>query len=402
MRRSLLGASVGWLGISMVADGLPALLLPYQLVIHAGADATRVGLISLVSIGAAAAIQPLAGHWSDRVGRLPAMAAGTAVAVVGLVLVVQLGTFMPLVGALLALTGVSVAQAGQQALLPDLLPARWHGRGGGLKSAFDVAGAFLGFVLLAALLGTGNAVAASVVLAGALAATMVLAAVLVGGRAPRAPSPSARSAAGAYRLNLATHRPLLTLIAARFLFLLGIYAVGRFLLLFVAEALGLAPDAAGARAGLALALLAALTVLASLPSGWAADRIGRRPLMFAGAAVGAAGIGLLPLASSLEAVLAFGALMAVGTAAFGSASWAALADVTAGSEPGRLLGIAHLGTAAAAAAAGAFGLLIDAAGYGAAFGVAAMCAVAGGVIAALREAGGAERAPLLATAEDVR
>jgi hypothetical protein len=58
-----------------------------------------------------------------------------------------------------------------------------------------------------------------------------------------------------------------------------------------------------------------------------------------------------------------------------------LADLTATADAGRLLGIAHLGTAGAAAAAGAFGILIDAAGYGLAFGLAAACSLAGGLLA---------------------
>jgi len=74
MLRALLGVSVGWLGISMVADGLPALLIPYQLLV-AGREtsATTLGLLTLIAIALAAAAQPLAGHWSDRVGRLPVM-----------------------------------------------------------------------------------------------------------------------------------------------------------------------------------------------------------------------------------------------------------------------------------------------------------------------------------------
>jgi MFS family permease len=181
---------------------------------------------------------------------------------------------------------------------------------------------------------------------------------------------------------------LLPLVAARFFFLVGIYAVGRFLLLFVAERMGLRPDAAAEQAGTALALLAVITVVASLPSGWLADRVGRRALMLAGGAFAAVGIALLPAAGSMPAILAFGALMALGTAAFNAASWAALTDLTPRADAGRLLGLANFGTAGAAAAAGAFGLLIDAGnsggatnGYLLAFEIAAACTLLGGVLA---------------------
>jgi MFS family permease len=399
MFRTLLGASIGWLGISMVADGVPALLLPYQLS-EAGSDgATTLGLTTLIAIAASAAVQPLAGHWSDRVGRLPVAAVGTFVAIVGLGLMLQPDAVLP--GMVLALTGVGVAQAGQQALLPDLVPAVGRGRGGGLKSAFDVGGAFIGFVALAAVLGNGDPGAAVGVLGATLVASFGMTALLVGRtRSPRAAVPG-RSFLDAYRLDLALHRDLVSVVAARFLFLLGIYAVGRFLLLFVADRLGLGPDAAGAQAGAALALLAAVTVLASLPSGWLADRLGRRPLMVAGGALAAAGIALMPLAPSIELVWAFGALMAVGTAAFSAASWAMLADAAHPSESGRLLGLAHLGTAGAAAMAGLFGLLIDAAGYGVAFPAAAVLTLAGGLVA-WRGAASPRRAALIGSPEGIR
>ena len=381
MLRALLGVSVGWLGISMVADGLPALLIPYQLLV-AGREtsATTLGLLTLIAIALAAAAQPLAGHWSDRVGRLPVIASGTGIAVAGLLLTLQPATFLP--GALVALIGVSTAQGGQQPLLADRLPQDWRGRGAGLKSAFDVAGALFGFVLLAALLGSADTRLAVVALVAALVVGLSLTALLLGRDAPRlCHSQAAGRVRYAYRLDLQRHGPLAALIVARFLFLLGIYTVGRFLLLFVADRFGLTPEAAGQQAGLLLALLAATTVIASLPAGWLADRIGRRPLMLAGGVFAAAGIGLMPVASSLELMLVFGGLMAIGSAAFSTGSWALLSDLTATPQAGRLLGFANLGTAAAAALAGGFGVLIDVGGYAVAFGLAALFSLVGGVMA---------------------
>lgn len=378
MLRAALGVSVGWLAISMVADAVPALLLPHQLLAGGTGDATSLGLITLVAIGFAALLQPGAGALSDRVGRLPVLAAGTAIAVAGLALLVLPTGAVP--GTVVALAGVSVAQAGQQALLPDRIGAEWRGRAGGLKSAFDVAGAFGGFLVLATLLAAGLATAGAAALAAALVAGAVLTAVVLGPVPPRAGRLD--------RSREVIDRAALTrLVAARFLFLLGIFAVGRFLLLFIADRFDLGADAAGGQAGTVLALLALATVAASLPSGWLADRIGRRPVMVAGAAIGATGIWLLPGAGSLESLAALGLLMAVGSAAFGSASWAMLADLSPSARAGRLMGIANLGTAGAAAAAGLFGLVVDGLGFGTAFALAAGSSLAGGALAStLREA----------------
>ena len=101
-----------------------------------------------------------------------------------------------------------------------------------------------------------------------------------------------------------------------------------------------------------------------MPGGWLADRFGRRAVMVVGGLVGGAGVALVPMTDSMAALLAAGSLMAIGSASFGSASWALLADLSPSPRAGGLLGLANLGTAGAAAAAGAFGPIIDHLGAG--------------------------------------
>ena len=223
MIRAGLGVSIGWIGISMISDGVPALLLPHRLLADGQADATLLGLVTLVAIAIAAALQPAVGRWSDHVGRFPTMAAGAAVAVAGLALFLAPGS--AIIGTIVTLAGVSVAQAGQQPLVVDRIGPAWRGRAGGLKSAFDVAGAFAAFVLLAILLGSGQAVLAVAVLAVALVGGFAVSRLLLGDQ-PR-PAVTRRRLGTSYRLDSEEHRPLVMLIAARFLFLLGTYIVGR-------------------------------------------------------------------------------------------------------------------------------------------------------------------------------
>ena len=146
---------------------------------------------------------------------------------------------------------------------------------------------------------------------------------------------------------------------ARFLFLLGIYGTGRFLLFFVADRLGLSEAQAAAQAGSLLAGLALITILASPLTGWLADRLGRVPLMIAGAILSASSALLLVWAGSPSQILLFGGLMSLGSAAFAGGSWALLADVVPKDESARYFGVANFSTAGAAAAAGLFGPVID-------------------------------------------
>lgn len=379
MMRTLAGVSIGWFGISMIADGVPALLVPHQIA-AAGSDAGALGLMTLTAIGIAAVAQPFAGAWSDRAGRWPVIGVGLVTAFLGLALI--LAPALLLAGTVLTLVGVSIVQAGYQSVLPDRLPPALRGRGAGAKGFLDVGGAFLAFVLLAGLLAAGEAMLGAVALAVGLALPVVLAMLLL-----REPAQWRQVSSVDWWQRLQAPAGLAQLIVARFCFLLGIYAVGRFLLLFIAERQGLGADAAAGEAGAVLAVLTLLTAAAALPGGWLADRLGRRPLMAGGALVAAAGIGLLPLAASTPLILAFGALMAIGSAAFGAGSWAMLADLSEGADSGRLLGIANFGTAGAAAAAGLFGPLIDSAnaatagsGYTVAFVVAAACTALGALL----------------------
>jgi MFS family permease len=150
------------------------------------------------------------------------------------------------------------------------------------------------------------------------------------------------------------------LIAARFLFLFGIYATGRFLLFFVADRLGLDAGQAAEQAGSLLAGLALVTVVASPVTGWLADRIGRIPLMVIGSILGGVSSLLLIAAKTPFQILVFGGLMSIASAAFSGGSWALLADLVPKGDAARYFGLANFGTAGSAAAAGLLGPLMDA------------------------------------------
>ena len=392
--RLLLGISVFWLALSMLSDGLTTLILPHRLLGRMGEarQATILGLLTFVGLIVGMLVQPVAGLLSDRLrarwGRRGTLALGLALTLLALGLFGASRGLAALAAAyVLIQAAASVAQAAQQGFLPDLVPAERRGTAAGLKGFMDVGGALLGFALLGQLLGAGQTGAALLAIAAVMVVTFGLTAILV--REPaRPPPPDAGrpSLAGAFRLDLARHRAFAWVVLARFLFLLGTYAVGRFFLFFVAHRLDLDPERAAQEAGTLLAGLTLVTVAAALPAGWAADRWGRLPLMAAGALLSAAGTLLLALAGSAPAIFLCGTLMALGTAAFTGANWALAADLAPPAEAGRFLGLANVGTAGAAAAAGLVGPLIDRAntaapggGYVALFvaaALAALCSVA--------------------------
>jgi MFS family permease len=364
--RLLIGVNVFWLALSLLVDGLNTLVLPYRLLNLVGEahQATVLGLITFVGLAAGAAVQPVAGAMSDRSrtrwGRRGAMGLGVLLALPALALFGLAGGLIAAVlGYLLVQTAAGVAQAGQQALLPDLIATNRRGIAAGIKGFMDVVGATLGFVILGQLLGDGGATPALLVIGAALVLLLLLTVLLAREPARTATSTVRVGIADVFRFDVRQHRAFASLIASRFFFLLGTYAVGRFFLFFVAERLGLDPNAAAAEAGALLGGLGLVTALAALPAGWAADRIGRVPLMVAGAGLSAAGVLLLTGATSSSTILLFGGLMALGSAAFSAANWALTADLVPPAEAARFMALANFGTAGAAAAAGLFGPLVD-------------------------------------------
>jgi MFS family permease len=275
-------------------------------------------------------------------------------------------TFQNVIGIMVGYLGVqmsaSIAQAGQQGLIPDLVDKKQRGIASGLKGFMDLTGAMLGFVILGQLLGSGQSLPAI----GAIAAILVIAYLLgalltpedrAGGPRPARINPTPFRSI--FRLDLTMQTAFVRLLVARFLFLSGIYGTGRFLLFFVAARLGLSEEQAVEQAGNLLAGLALITVLASPAAGWLSDRLGRVPLMIAGAVLSAIGALMLVWANSPGEILAFGALMSLGSAAFAGGSWALLADLVPKHEPARFFGLANFSTAGSAAAAGLFGPVID-------------------------------------------
>ena len=367
--RLLFGISVFWLALSFLLDGINTLVLPLQLGAFASQtnQATLLGLLTFVGLLAGALVQPIAGAFSDQLqpilGRKGFIGIGLFLSLVSLFLFAVFRSLAGMMlGYLLIQVSASIAQAGQQGLIPDLVNEKQRGLASGMKGFMDLTGAMLGFVILGQLLGANGTLPAIGAMAATLVITYILAAILTPDDKPlkgAAVRTNRVPLSKIFHLDLLEQTAFVRLLLVRFLFLLGIYGTGRFLLFFVADRLGLSENQAAEQAGALLASLALLTMLASPFTGWLADRMGRVPLMIAGAILSAVSALLLVWADSAGQILLFGGLMSLGSAAFAGGSWALLADLVPKTESARYFGLANFSTAGAAAAAGLFGPVID-------------------------------------------
>lgn len=358
--RLALGISVLWIPLAFLVDGITVLLLPVKVASGTGA-ASAVGLISFAGLGAALVVQPLAGLVSDRLrSRLDRRLFVTLVAIpvlAGLWLLAGATSVLVVAVAYLVVqVSASALQSAQQTLIPEHVERTARGRAAGLKTAFDLGGAFLAFLSLGVLLAAGDAVPAAAAITVLLAVSLALVAILV----PPTRGPVPRDSDG---VPAALPVGFRRLVLARFLFLLGTYGIGRFLLLLIAERMGIDPARAAGETGGFLALFTLVTAATAVPFGTLADRVGQVPVMRLGILLSAVGIAAFLPPAGVPGVLIAGSIMSLGTAAFVAANWAATTQLVRAEQAGRLMGIANLGTGAAAACAGLLGPLIDWGGF---------------------------------------
>jgi len=89
------------------------------------------------------------------------------------------------------------------------------------------------------------------------------------------------------------------------------------------------------------------TLLAALPGGWLADKIGRKPLVMLAGLAAAIGTFLLFFAHNMTLVTICGVIIGISAGFYMSTSWALGIDLVPGAEAGRYLGISNLAGAGA-------------------------------------------------------
>lgn len=323
--------------------------------------ASALGLVALVGVGVAALTQPYAGWLSDRARsrqrrRLP-MATGAAVAGV---LAVGLW-YAPGFGALLLVyvvlqVAMNAAQAAFQALIPESAAEDQQSRASGIKTALDVGGNAVGL-----------AVAGVMVLAGAptLAVLFALAGICLAGSlatilgvAPSTQSERPRVAARQVFAPLkSASAEFRHAIVMRFLFMLSIYPVQRFILYLLEDRYDVADPLSSASLYIIIAILVAAA--GGLLAGTLDDHFATGTLVRLSAWLATAALVGIALAPTLWLLAAPAMVLALAAGAFQALNWGTLAKSMPGDEAGRYFGLANIATAGASAVSGIFGPLVD-------------------------------------------
>jgi MFS family permease len=319
-------------------------------------------------------LAPVIGAMSDRTRspwgkRVPFFIAGVPIIAVAL-LAIGFANSVPIfvAGVLLYRVGDYLIFPIWEALYPDQVPSQQRGLAGGMKAFFDilavVAGRFAAGELMARAVEGGESYVFAAV---ALPSVALLAALVITWFALRGlPSPTVTTRPTSigviemFRFDWRKHRDFVWWTVNRFLYWTGFVTIGTFLLFYVIDVIGLQEaDAQRYIARVSLVLGSAI-LLAAIPAGRLADRVGRRPLIVFSCALTALGAALVVILRDLDGLTIAAALVGLGAGIYNAASFALLTDVVPTQEAGRFLGLANIaGAGGGALARFAGGAIID-------------------------------------------
>ncbi len=359
--RQLVQLSIYWFGLAMIFTALDTVVLPerLKLLVPAGDANLAVGIISGCGAVVAVLVQPTVGSISDyttsRWGRRkPYIVVGSTLDLVFLVGIATANVPLTL-GAFYLLLQFSsnTAQGPFQGYVPDLVPAEQVGFASALVGIMSVLGPLFGTLLVALPLvtapaGTTPDFTVATIAIGAIELATALVTVLSVDEGRVAKDRGGRSwlaiARETWGRDVLRERSFVYLVGSRLFILAGGSMLVREIDFYLGSALGLDANARGTWVAAAAIILGGSVVLASLPAARLSDRLGRKPVIFAGCAFGAAGSGIICVAPVIEVTLVGALLVGLAYGTFVAVDWALMTDIIPKAEAGRYMGLSNVAT----------------------------------------------------------
>jgi len=365
--KELFSLNAYWVGLSFMWNSLHVIILPAILLHHVpdGLKNTYLGLLTMIGLIIAMAVQPISGaisdRWKSRWGRRrPLILLGTASDMIFLAMLGWSGGLGWLAAGYMGLQFSSnVAHGPAQGLLPDRVPDQQMGKASGIKNLMDMLGLVISSIVVGRMLSpeTRQPIGEVGLIAGVLAIGTLI--TLLGTReAPTLPLevPQQKQSNPGTRF-LSLPKPYLWLIASRFSFLAAVYGIQIFAQYYIRDVLAV-PNPIKLTGDL-LAVITLALIFFALLAGWLGDRIGHIPVLISASIIGSVGSILLLGARSPGTLLLFGCVVGIGIGLFITANWALANKYAPSEEAGRFLGLTNLATAGAAVFGRLEGPMID-------------------------------------------
>ncbi len=372
-------------GISGFFMAMDTIILPVLVlgVAPAGAKNSLLGLLGLSGLVVAALVQPVVGWVSDRTRsplgrRVPYMLWACLIVCLGLVGLgvttrypslglVELGlatNYLPLLLIWLVIqANASIGFGPFQALIRDLVPVSRFGVASSFKILADVSGGVILIAVAGALLGfyTGpESIHWLWIALAVLGITLVVTAIISSSIVVPRERAARRESQDIWRQLRATtrlHPQLSWFLLSRYLTSAAIFVFPTYGLFFLGDVVGVENPAQ--TLGITILPIGGALVLSIYPAGWLSDRIGRKPVVVAGA-IGAAisTVAMVQADSPFEA-LVIASIIAAFVGVVLSASWALANELGPIGREGQHIGLVSVATLAGAASAKVLGPGVD-------------------------------------------
>jgi MFS family permease len=355
----LLRISAYWLGLTAI-DAAVGLFITNRLEFDHLVPRDDVGK-SMFMIGISAAvvgiiIQPTVGTISDytvsRWGRRkPYIVFGSLLDVVFL-LGIATGSSVLMLAAFMLLLSVStnIARGPFQGYVPDLVAEPQVGMASGMVGLMQVVGNVTGFMLVSLSVALGVMPLSLVAVAVVELVTMASVVLRVGRGMPPKPRHGKSwptIAREAWATDILRERSYVWLLVSRLLFLIAGSLLVNFVVIYLGRAFGMSKTEANSMYVVILIVVVAANVLAILPASRLSDRVGRKPLIFAACAGGAAGAAIIALTPSIPVAMIGAALFGAANGSFLAVDWALMTDIIPRASAGRYMGMSNVATGSA-------------------------------------------------------
>lgn len=335
---------------------------------------TYLAMLGMGGLLIAAIVQPSIGRLSDRTRsplgrRVPYIIAGTLVVCGSLALTLLAPNFGALFAAWMFIqANLNVAYGPGMALIRDLVPRARVGVASSLKILLDATGGLVLTSATAALIGLAAGTSIGpvpvyvdwewAVLGLLVAGLIVSVAITCATVLARDPSRRARPV----RRRDEPSRPVLDVqlglfLISRLFMMTAIYAFPTYGLFFLRDVVEVANPAQ--TLSQAIPAIGGSLAVAVAVSGWVSDRIGRKPVVIAGAVAGAVSTSWLLLADTTSGVVITASIIGASSGTLLSASWALANEMGDEQQAGTHIGIVNLSTIGGAALPRLFGPGID-------------------------------------------
>ena len=366
--RQLFQLSFYWLGINTIMGGLGVVVQTrIPALVPAPWDGPAIALQSVVTMLMAAAIQPTIGAISDytisRWGRRkPYIAIGATLDVLFLIGIGLSNSYLALVAFLVLIQFSSnFAQGPFQGYVPDLVPQKQVAFASALVGIMQTAGFVLGTIIITYGVTTDDYLLPLLFLGTIQLATAIgtLLWVREGRRARDRQGRSWRAIArSAWGTDILREKSFLNLVISRLMFLAGINMLLGFYIIFMRRSLVIPPDQEALWIPVTAGIVALLTLIATIPSARLSDRVGRKPVIYAACAIGAAGMAVTAFSPSIEVFVLGVVAIGVASGTFLAVDWALMTDIIPKAASGRYMGISNIAVVAAGPFASVIGGLL--------------------------------------------